>query len=399
MQDAFVVRLNPTLTAILQATYLGGGLQGHRLRHRRPSDERRDPRRRVHLFDRLSRNGRRHSADRRRVVRRRLRGTLGSDADVAPSGDLLQPGGLHILCRDPPEQRRSPRRWCRRRSPARRRRFGQPPGSGRGRSARVERRQRRLRRAPDSRSRRHRDAAGARRRSSGLRDLSDRRVPTGMVSSSRARPSTWSLPGRTQARPPCPRPERPRSRVRRSPPTRSRTPRPPTARSQREQPASCVASADCYQVSVSDAPGRPTHLDAFLTETLSTKDYLFWKLHVGDSFTDVPRSHLFYRRIETLLHSGITSGCTATTYCPERPGVSLPDGDLHRQGQGGRRARGPRFRQAERISVQLSRRPERSVALCRRRPGRHLLQARPLPGSAERDAGLRDLPLLSPSQR
>ena len=34
-----------------------------------------------------------------------------------------------------------------------------------------------------------------------------------------------------------------------------------------------------------------------------------WMLHVGDSFIDVPRSQPFYRKIETLLHSGITSGC------------------------------------------------------------------------------------------
>ena len=40
-----------------------------------------------------------------------------------------------------------------------------------------------------------------------------------------------------------------------------------------------------------------------------------WSVHVGDSFTDVPRSHPFYRKIETLFHNGVTLGCTATTYC------------------------------------------------------------------------------------
>ena len=39
-------------------------------------------------------------------------------------------------------------------------------------------------------------------------------------------------------------------------------------------------------------------------------------MHVGQSFTDVPVSQAFYKRIETLLHAGITAGCTATTYCP-----------------------------------------------------------------------------------
>jgi hypothetical protein len=38
---------------------------------------------------------------------------------------------------------------------------------------------------------------------------------------------------------------------------------------------------------------------------------------VGDSFSDVPRSQIFYKKIETMLHHGITSGCSATEYCPE----------------------------------------------------------------------------------
>jgi S-layer homology domain len=41
-----------------------------------------------------------------------------------------------------------------------------------------------------------------------------------------------------------------------------------------------------------------------------------WTLHVGDSFTDVPPSSPFYRFVETLLHRGVTSGCSPTTYCP-----------------------------------------------------------------------------------
>jgi hypothetical protein len=45
----------------------------------------------------------------------------------------------------------------------------------------------------------------------------------------------------------------------------------------------------------------------------------FWKLHVGDSFSDVSRSQPFYKKIETLLHHGITSGCDATQYCPGNP--------------------------------------------------------------------------------
>ncbi len=41
-----------------------------------------------------------------------------------------------------------------------------------------------------------------------------------------------------------------------------------------------------------------------------------WRLHVGNSFTDVPSSSPFYRLIETLLHNAVTSGCGAGTYCP-----------------------------------------------------------------------------------
>ena len=76
--------------------------------------------------------------------------------------------------------------------------------------------------------------------------------------------------------------------------------------------------ADCYSVSVSKPAVRPaTHWDATFTEIPSTGDpSKSWTLHIGDSFTDVARSEPFYQKIETLLHSGITAGCTATTYCP-----------------------------------------------------------------------------------
>ena len=47
---------------------------------------------------------------------------------------------------------------------------------------------------------------------------------------------------------------------------------------------------------------------------------------------DVPRSQPFYKKIETLLHNGITTGCTATQYCPGDRRLARPDGDLHRQG-------------------------------------------------------------------
>jgi hypothetical protein len=77
---------------------------------------------------------------------------------------------------------------------------------------------------------------------------------------------------------------------------------------------------DCFQVAVGFTGTRPAlHWDAILTETI-TPDALGqakpWKLHVGESFTDVPKASGYYRFIETLLHNGVTGGCTASTYCP-----------------------------------------------------------------------------------
>jgi len=71
----------------------------------------------------------------------------------------------------------------------------------------------------------------------------------------------------------------------------------------------------CYRVGVSGA--RPaTHWDATLRENLSSGGSQVWTLHVGDSFADVSHFQPFYKKIETLLHHGITSGCDATKYCP-----------------------------------------------------------------------------------
>jgi hypothetical protein len=79
--------------------------------------------------------------------------------------------------------------------------------------------------------------------------------------------------------------------------------------------------SDCFQVSVSQPATRPaTHWDVTVRETIGP-DTLgqtkLWTLHVGGSFGDVPPSHLFYRFVETLLHVGVTAGCTGTTYCPD----------------------------------------------------------------------------------
>lgn len=78
------------------------------------------------------------------------------------------------------------------------------------------------------------------------------------------------------------------------------------------------ATGDCYELEVPIPAERPaTHWDATVTETLSTGAEKTWTLHLGDSFTDVPRSHWAYRHVETILHSGVTAGCGASAYCPD----------------------------------------------------------------------------------
>jgi PKD repeat protein len=78
-----------------------------------------------------------------------------------------------------------------------------------------------------------------------------------------------------------------------------------------------AATGNCFAVEVSDPATRPaTHWDATLTETLTGGAVQSWQLHIGGSFDDVPPGAFAYAYIETLLHSGITAGCSPTTYCP-----------------------------------------------------------------------------------
>ncbi len=84
----------------------------------------------------------------------------------------------------------------------------------------------------------------------------------------------------------------------------------------------CLSLSNCFSMHVTAPASRPsTHWDATFTETPSTlaDPPKVWTLHLGDSFTDVPRSQLFYRRIETLVHTGVTAGCGVGTYCPNDP--------------------------------------------------------------------------------
>ena len=80
--------------------------------------------------------------------------------------------------------------------------------------------------------------------------------------------------------------------------------------------------ADCYAVSVSNPASRPAlHWDASVVETIipdAQGQQKQWLLHVGGSFTDVPPRSGFYRFVETLLHHGVTGGCSATDVLPGR---------------------------------------------------------------------------------
>ena len=66
---------------------------------------------------------------------------------------------------------------------------------------------------------------------------------------------------------------------------------------------------------------RPaTHWDINVTEHPSCLgcfpfNYSF-TYHIGSSFADVPVTNLFYSYIEKLLHAKITTGCTASNFCP-----------------------------------------------------------------------------------
>jgi hypothetical protein len=80
----------------------------------------------------------------------------------------------------------------------------------------------------------------------------------------------------------------------------------------------------CYIVQIPAPPTRPVlHWDASAVESVLIPDtqgqQKRWLLHVGRSFTDVPSTNPFYRFVETLLHHGVTGGCSATGFCPSAP--------------------------------------------------------------------------------
>ncbi len=83
-------------------------------------------------------------------------------------------------------------------------------------------------------------------------------------------------------------------------------------------PTAAAPCSDCYGFSVTAATRPVVHWDASFQETVNpTATAKTWVLHIGDSFTDVPATSGFFRFVETILHNGVTGGCTATTYCPQ----------------------------------------------------------------------------------
>ena len=109
---------------------------------------------------------------------------------------------------------------------------------------------------------------------------------------------------------------------------------------------------------------------------------------MGDSFTDVPRSQPFYPKIETLLHTGITAGCTTTTYCPSATVSRGAMAIFVAKALAGGGPNVPESGTRRRKSLQLRRRRLRRLALHRRGSDRHLLQAGPLHRRPERDGRL-----------
>ena len=82
-------------------------------------------------------------------------------------------------------------------------------------------------------------------------------------------------------------------------------------------PGGQASCSDCYTIAITAGARPATHWDARIDETVGPPSLTRrWTLHVGDSFSDVAAASPFYRFVETLLHDGITGGCTGAAYCP-----------------------------------------------------------------------------------
>jgi hypothetical protein len=76
-----------------------------------------------------------------------------------------------------------------------------------------------------------------------------------------------------------------------------------------------TATANCFELRINGA--RPaSHWDATFEEAVTKDVTKTWTLHVGESFSDVPTTNLFYAFVENILHNGITAGGSCGGYCP-----------------------------------------------------------------------------------
>jgi PKD repeat protein len=81
--------------------------------------------------------------------------------------------------------------------------------------------------------------------------------------------------------------------------------------------ANCFALNGCQAIGVTrTAPRTAAHVDVQWRETRPAPlAELPVTVHVGESFTDVPKTHADYAAVESILHAGLTTGCTATGFC------------------------------------------------------------------------------------
>ena len=81
----------------------------------------------------------------------------------------------------------------------------------------------------------------------------------------------------------------------------------------------CGFGAGCYALTLT-APIRPVeHWDAQFREDIqpaSLGHSKAWALHIGESFSDVPRTNPFYRFAETAYHRGVITSCASFQFCP-----------------------------------------------------------------------------------
>jgi len=64
---------------------------------------------------------------------------------------------------------------------------------------------------------------------------------------------------------------------------------------------------------------KPTPRAAIGTKAATLGQAAAWRVHIGESFADVPRASPYYLSVETMLHRSVTAGCSPTDYCPASP--------------------------------------------------------------------------------